>query len=108
MRSASQISLLFPLPLPGAGVDNQRTFWRASAEFFEQPGGLHIGQFDIDDTSVCHAVDQQGLSLLKGGAVDDAIMFCVNAASYGLRQFRMWGQYQQSLHEGRLTQRGNP
>jgi hypothetical protein len=35
-------------------------------------------------------------------------MFGVNAALYGLRQFRMRGQYQQSLHEGRSNSAEEP
>jgi len=95
---ALEIGFLFPFPLFGAGINNQRTPGGAAAKFFENPNSLNAGKFDIDDARVGEAMREQWFRFIDGGAMNNPVLFRAEAGTKGLREFRVGCENQECLH----------
>ena len=52
MGGALQISFFLPLPLPGAGINNDRAPGRATPQLLDRPNPLDGRQLDIQDAGL--------------------------------------------------------
>jgi hypothetical protein len=100
MRRALQVSFLFPFP-GSSGIDDDGTLGGSAPKFLESPHALYVRQLDIQDTDFGQAVDEQRFGILKTGAMNHPILIGGNTRADRLREIRMGGNDQQSLHDAR-------
>ena len=98
MGHAVHISVLFPIPRFGTGIDQQWALRHAAANFFDHPNGFDLGELEVKDAGVDQARIEERLCLGEIDPVDDAILFGIQGGANGFSRFGVRGHDQYRFH----------
>jgi hypothetical protein len=79
--------------LPGSGVNDNRRFWSAPPELFEEPYALNRAKISVKKAQIRQAVGQERLGFLDRRPVDHAVSIAGEDRADGLGQIRVLSDY---------------
>ena len=89
---------LFPVGLGGFGEGDDGRFLVAATEAFNAPDAFHAHHVRVENARSGQPVNHQRFGLVHVDAMDDAVLFGIQADPNGLGEVGMRGQNQYRLH----------